>query len=114
MLDKARSFLHVSNYTSGMYCIFSIDKETGLINDTVFQDSYGKGSEGDVTRQMEAHAHGAYIVNDFSYVADLGADKIWIYKVNLSTFLFLRSCIFTSTLERNNLTFVLPLLLSNM
>ena len=32
-------------------------------------------------KQADAHAHGVYIHNNYSYVPDLGADKIWIYKV---------------------------------
>jgi len=32
-------------------------------------------------RQADAHAHGAFVYKNFVYVADLGSDKIWHYKV---------------------------------
>ena len=34
-------------------------------------------------RQDKAYAHGAFVYKNFVYVADLGADKIWHFKVTI-------------------------------
>ena len=103
-------YLHVANYLVGCYCIWRVNPRTGAITEKVFEDKHGKGTGKVASRQVcyfkkhlslisiltkifkcylslthlkqaDAHAHGVYIHNNYSYVPDLGADKIWIYKV---------------------------------
>ena len=74
-------FLHVANYWVGSYTVWRLAPETGTVAEKVFEDKHGKGTGKVASRQAEAHAHGVYIHDGFSYVPDLGADKIWIYKV---------------------------------
>ena len=82
-LDEKNGILHVANYNGGSYAAFSINKSNGAIQERIFFESFGKGSNVVPDRQAEAHAHMVFIINDFIYVVDLGSDKIHHYKVNL-------------------------------
>ena len=81
-LDEENGILHVANYNGGSYAAFSIDKSNGAIQERIFFESFGKGSNVVPDRQAEAHAHMVFLINDFIYVVDLGSDKIHHYKVN--------------------------------
>ena len=83
-LDEENGILHVANYNGGSYAAFSINKSNGAIQERIFFESFGKGSNVVPDRQAEAHAHMVFFINDFIFVVDLGSDKIHHYKVNLS------------------------------
>ena len=60
---------------------FSINKTNGAIQERIFLENFGKGSNVVPDRQADAHAHMVFLVNNFIYVVDLGSDKIHHYKV---------------------------------
>ena len=55
--------------------------ERTLFKGQIYNEYYGKGSNVVPDRQEYAHAHGAFTWGPYVYVADLGSDKIWKYKV---------------------------------
>ena len=71
--------LYVANYGNS-FSAFQID-ESGKIVQEVYNEAYGKGSNVVTDRQGDAHPHAVYIWYDFVFVVDLGADKIWRYRV---------------------------------
>lgn len=83
-IDVKRSLLYVSNYDGGSFSVFQLDSASNKIIDLVYTEQYGQGSNVDVDRQKDAHAHGATISGDFLYVVDLGSDKIWHYTLTES------------------------------
>jgi 6-phosphogluconolactonase len=79
-VDKARANLLVANYASGSVCCLPITAEGGLSAASSSIQHTGKGPNA--SRQEGPHAHGVYLSPDekFALVADLGTDKINIYK----------------------------------
>lgn len=73
--------VHVANYASGSFTSLKIDADSGEFEGLVYNEYYGKGSNVKPDRQEYAHAHGTWTFGPFVYVADLGSDKIWHYKV---------------------------------
>lgn len=79
--DKTGKFLFIANYTSGNVVVFPILADGRLGEHTALQqDSGALGSNKE--RQEAPHAH--FVVpsehNRFVYVADLGLDRVLIYK----------------------------------
>ncbi len=79
--DKSGRFLLLANYMSGSVLSYSI-KEEGCLEEISF-NQWHESSGVVASRQERPHAH--CIVADwnnrFIYAADLGADKIWIYRL---------------------------------
>ena len=77
--------LYVANYLSGSVASIAINDD-GSLGDTVSVIQHeGRGPNQD--RQSGPHAHSVNLSpdNKFAYVADLGLDKIMIYKVDPKT-----------------------------
>lgn len=79
-LDKSGKFLLVANYTSGNISVFPIGKDGKLGEHTAFIQNFG--SSVNPERQKSPHAHFIQVTDDnrFVMVADLGIDKILIFK----------------------------------
>jgi len=84
-LDKGSNFLFVANYSSGSIASFQVDKD-GVISKAVSVAQH-EGSSVNERRQRGPHAHSVYASpdNKFVYSADLGIDKVMIYKLNATT-----------------------------
>ncbi len=56
---------------------------TSLSEDPVYLEEYGEGSGVVPDRQNGSHPHGAwlYAAGRFAAVADLGADRLYVYQV---------------------------------
>ena len=80
-LHAEYGLLHVSNYVGGSFTSLRVDKSSGEILGEVYNEYFGDGSHVDPDRQEASHAHGTFTVGPFIYVVDLGADKIWHFKV---------------------------------
>jgi 6-phosphogluconolactonase len=84
-LDKTDRFLLVANYNSGNYAVFPVGDDGRLGTRTAFlQDA---GSSVNKARQAGPHAHSIQVTPDNRYVlvADLGIDKLLIYRLNTNT-----------------------------
>lgn len=83
-LDKSGKFLLVANYTSGNISVFPIGKDGKLGEHTAFIQNFG--SSVNPERQKSPHAHFIQVTDDnrFVMVADLGIDKILIFKFDSS------------------------------
>ena len=82
-LDKTRKVLFATNYVNNLSA-FQLDDE-GKIGHEILNEAYGAGSNAVPDRQADAHPHGVYMYNDFVFVVDLGADKIWRYRITKAT-----------------------------
>lgn len=73
-VDNSGKFLFVSNYLGGVVMMYRI-KENGNLE---------KLQQIDLGNPEQSHAHSANISpdNKMLYIADLGNDKIWIYKLD--------------------------------
>lgn len=79
-IDQSGKFLLVANYTSGNISVFPIGKDGKLGEHSAFIQNYG--SSVNPERQTSPHAHFIQVTEDnkFVMVADLGTDKILIFK----------------------------------
>lgn len=84
-LDKSGKYLLVANYNGGNFAVFPVGKDGLLGKQTAFIQSAGAGANPD--RQTGPHAHYIQITDDNKYVlvADLGTDKVLIYKFDASS-----------------------------
>jgi len=80
-LDKTGKYLLVANYNGGNFAVFPVGKDGLLGKQTAFIQSTGAGANPD--RQTGPHAHYIQVTDDNKYVlvADLGTDKVLIYKL---------------------------------
>jgi 6-phosphogluconolactonase len=78
--DKAGKHVLVANYGGGSAAVLPIEAHGKLGEATGFQQHTGKSV--DKGRQGEPHAHSINLdaANRFAFVADLGLDKVMIYK----------------------------------
>ena len=81
-LDHAGRYAFVANYGSGSAAVLPIGSDGKLAAATGFVQHTGSSVNPD--RQKEPHAHSANISPDdrFLFVADLGIDKIMIYRLD--------------------------------
>jgi 6-phosphogluconolactonase len=83
--DKTGKFLFVANYTSGTVAVFPIlpdgklGEHTALLQDTGNLGPNKEHQEGPHAHWIELSAY-----NRFAYVADLGLDRILIYKFDVT------------------------------
>jgi 6-phosphogluconolactonase len=85
-LDRAGKYVLVANYTGGNVAVFPIlhDGHLGEAS-SVIEDAGTLGPNKE--RQEKPHAHWIQVSahNHFAYVADLGLDKVLIYKFDAAT-----------------------------
>ncbi len=74
-MDRSGAYAFVSNYMGGIVMVYRIN-ENGSLNIS---------QELKLENASEAHAHSVKISGDnrYAYVADLGNDKIWIYRFDI-------------------------------
>lgn len=79
-LDNSGKTVFVANYTSGNIAVLPVDESGFLLPPS--ENYQHQGSGPNPKRQTSPHAHGVYLdaLNQFLYVPDLGADKIFIYQ----------------------------------
>ncbi len=82
-IDYAGKNVLVANYSSGSASVVPIKADGGLAEPTDFVQH--TGSSVNLRRQKEPHAHSINVSPDdrFAYVADLGIDKIMIYRLDV-------------------------------
>lgn len=80
VVDKTGRYVFVANFMSGSVCVLPIREDGSLGDPTDFIQHHG--SSVNPERQREPHAHSIAIdpSNRYVYAADLGLDKIMIYK----------------------------------
>ena len=80
-VDPSRRFVLTVNYAGGV-TFFPISSDGALLPASDVQRPQGSGP---TDRQTASHPHSVKLSPDgrFAYVADLGADKIWIFKVDI-------------------------------
>jgi 6-phosphogluconolactonase len=78
--DKAGKNVLIANYGGGSAAVFPVDKDGKLGEASSFVQH--KGSSVDKSRQEGPHAHSVNLdaANKFAMVADLGLDKVLVYK----------------------------------
>jgi 6-phosphogluconolactonase len=79
-IDKAGKHALVANYRGGSACVLPIGDDGRLGERTDFVQHHGKGSN--LQRQEAPHAHSANLdaANRFAFIADLGLDKVFVYR----------------------------------
>lgn len=83
-MDKTGKYLLVANYNGGNFAVFPVGEDGLLGKNTAFVQSSGSGPNPG--RQTAPHAHFIQVTDDNKYmlVADLGTDKILIYRFEAS------------------------------
>ncbi|HTN76281.1 MAG TPA: lactonase family protein [Pirellulaceae bacterium] len=81
-IDKTGQCVMVANYGGGSIAAYPIDPATGKIGEATSAIQH-EGSSADKGRQEAPHAHSINVdpANRFAFAADLGLDKILIYKL---------------------------------
>jgi 6-phosphogluconolactonase len=84
-IDHTGKNLFVANYTSGSISVIPV-KSNGMLAELSCSFRHG-GSSINPHRQQKPHAHSINVSPDdrFAFAADLGIDKIMIYKLNPET-----------------------------
>ncbi len=82
VLDTASDLVLAANYGGGSVCAIAINVDNTLGEQVGFVQHEGKSV--DPGRQKEPHAHSVNVSRDnrFAFVADLGLDKVLVYKLN--------------------------------
>jgi 6-phosphogluconolactonase len=84
-LDKSARYLMVANYNGGNVAVFPIENDGRLGRRTAFVQHVG--SSVNPKRQAGPHAHSIQAANDNRFViaADLGLDKLLVYRFDAGT-----------------------------
>lgn len=84
-VDALGNYLAIANYVGGNTAVFRIDPEGGLGGRTELVQHLG--SSKNLNRQSGPHAHSVNFSADnrFLVAADLGADKVFSYPIDLKT-----------------------------
>jgi 6-phosphogluconolactonase len=87
-MDRTERFVLVANYGSGSLAVLPVRKDGGLGEVTAFVQH--TGSSVDPKRQEGPHPHSFDVSPDnrFALAADLGVDKLFVYRFNSTTGLF--------------------------
>ena len=82
-VDKTGRFVLVANYQSGSLCVLRLQNDGSLGEATDFVQH--EGSSVDPDRQEGPHAHSITLddANRFAFAADLGLDRIMVYRLDL-------------------------------
>jgi 6-phosphogluconolactonase len=85
MLDRTGRFVLVANYLGGNISVFALRPDGGIGDWTAYEQHTGKSV--DPVRQTHAYAHSIAMdpTNRFAVVADLGLDKVFVYRFNPTT-----------------------------
>jgi 6-phosphogluconolactonase len=85
VVDKAGKFVLAANYGGGSACVLPIEADGKVGKMTGF--SQHKGSSVNKGRQEAPHAHSINLdaANNYAFVADLGLDKVLVYKFDKET-----------------------------
>jgi len=80
--DKTLRFALVANYDGGNICVYAIQPDGSFGDRTAFVQHEGKSVNPE--RQTHAYAHSIIVdqSNRFVLVADLGLDKVFVYRFN--------------------------------
>jgi 6-phosphogluconolactonase len=80
VVDRAGKHVLAANYGGGSACVLPIEDDGRLGKATAFVQHKGSGVNPD--RQKEPHAHSINLdaANRFAFVADLGLDKVFVYR----------------------------------
>ena len=81
--DPTGQCVLAANYGGGSVCAISASSDGSLLDRSAFIQ-HPAGSNKDPNRQKDPHAHSANVSADGKYavVADLGCDKLFVYKLN--------------------------------
>jgi 6-phosphogluconolactonase len=84
-LDKTGKYVFVANYQGGNIVAWALKPDGSIGERTAFIQHTGKGT--DPTRQTHAYAHSIIVdpTNRFVLAADLGLDKLFVYKFDVKT-----------------------------
>ena len=84
-MDKSGRYLLVANYNGGNVAVFPIESDGRLGPQTSFIQNAGSSVNPD--RQSGPHAHFIQVTNDNKYVlvADLGIDKVLLFRFDANT-----------------------------
>jgi 6-phosphogluconolactonase len=79
-LDQSARYLMVANYQGGNVAVFPIGHDGRLDRHSAFVQHVG--SSVNLERQAGPHAHSLQVTNDnrFAIAADLGLDKLFVYR----------------------------------
>jgi len=80
VLDRAGRNVLVANYNGGNVAVFPVDADGSLKPAADVRAHTGSGP--DAARQKEPHAHGVFLdaPERFAFAADLGADRVFVYR----------------------------------
>jgi 6-phosphogluconolactonase len=80
VVDRRGKYVLVANYSSGNAAVLPIEEDGRLGERTALVQHTGKGA--DPSRQAGPHAHSINLdaANRFAVVADLGLDKVFVYR----------------------------------
>jgi 6-phosphogluconolactonase len=83
-LDHTGRWLAVANYASGSFAVLPVKADGSLGESVAFQQHVGSGPN---TRQQGPHAHCVLFSPDnrFLLVADLGLDRVMVYRFDAAT-----------------------------
>lgn len=81
IVDKEGKHVLAANYTGGNVVVYPI-KEDGTLEERPVSFIQHRGSSVNQSRQKEAHAHSINLdsAEKFAFVADLGMDKVMVYR----------------------------------
>jgi 6-phosphogluconolactonase len=84
IVDKAGKNVLAANYGGGSVCCLPVDGQGRLAKASAFVQHHGKSA--DPGRQEAPHAHSINLdpANHFAFVADLGLDKVLVYRFDAS------------------------------
>jgi|WetSurMetagenome_2_1015567.scaffolds.fasta_scaffold08395_3 6-phosphogluconolactonase len=82
LIDRRSRFVFVSNFMSGSVCVLPVREDGSLGEACDFLQHQGSGI--DPARQAGPHAHSATLdaANRFTFVPDLGLDKLLVYRLD--------------------------------
>lgn len=84
-IDKTERFVLVANYTGGSVAVLAVGEDGRLGRITAFVQH--TGSSVNPRRQQSPHPHSIHVSPDnrMAFVADLGLDKLFVYRFNSTT-----------------------------
>jgi 6-phosphogluconolactonase len=84
-LDQTGRYALVANYDSGSVAVFALERDGRVGARTAF--ALHTGRSADPLRQTRAHAHSIVVDpgNCFALAADLGSDRIYVYRFDAKT-----------------------------
>ena len=83
VVDHTGRFVLVANYIGGSVCVLPIREDGRLGEATDFVQHHGSSVNPDRQQGPHAHSFNIDVGNQFGFVADLGMDKIMVYKLDL-------------------------------